>query len=133
MSGQHPFKNPMNPERKRMLQEDLVLLLHAFNCQQYEYPKGQPRVKRCNLPHCQTLSNVLTHMRTCLSGRLCPYPLCVTSREIMFHYKNCGNLECAVCEVWLSRETDQNMPPRRIPDQNNQSPLVIDRWNMICL
>ncbi|KAK3925433.1 CREB-binding protein [Frankliniella fusca] len=94
--ARHPLnKTPQKtlaPQKKKLIQQHLILLLHAYKCDRAAATKLP-----CPVPFCSVMKKVQAHMRECTDGYNCSAPFCSSSRRIMCHWKLCKTPDCVVC------------------------------------
>lgn len=87
---QIPNFSTTDTQERYVIQQQIVILLHADKCQKNEFT-------HCNLPHCNLMKSVIAHMKNCQVGETCTSPHCSSSRKIIDHWLSCTKDDCLIC------------------------------------
>ncbi|GIY99576.1 hypothetical protein CEXT_523301 [Caerostris extrusa] len=86
----------VDQEKLRLIQKQLVLLLHAYACRRKDCQSGWASTL-CSLPNCATMKHVPSHMKVCKIGKQWTLPHCAYSSQNISHWRNCTANDCPVC------------------------------------
>lgn len=118
-------------DAQKILQQQLILILHAHGCQRKELCQrlepedGRDKVRRlsftclvfssaelvhfvfqCKLPFCEDMKQVLDHIRCCFELEGCSTPHCRSTRDVIHHWKICVKKStCQVCKPVYQAQT----------------------------
>ncbi|CAI2355827.1 unnamed protein product [Caenorhabditis sp. 36 PRJEB53466] len=96
-----PFEQISLEDRKKLIQQQLIILLHANKCAirntKNKKATEQTRCQECTLPHCSMMKVLIGHLQTC-NNVDCDVAHCSSSRKIIEHWLVCSpNAHCPVC------------------------------------
>lgn len=83
-----------DPEKKKLIQHHLVLLLHADRCVKIRMDISN---YSCKIQQCFATIDLLKHMKSCYLLESCPRTDCFLSRKTIMHWRDCKRADCEVC------------------------------------
>lgn len=127
LMGSTPRGLGSDPQKRIRIEQQLHTILHSIKCLQ----RGEDY--HCSLPNCAIMKNVLTHMKTCTSGKSCPVPHCSSSRQIWTHWQNCVRTHtyCIICSKFKGSTlpVTTGVPiTGRLVNQLNGSHQTVRQW-----
>ena len=81
------------PNRRRQMQRQLTLILHAVRCRKEFHPFAGCNVR----PNCVLMKSTLNHLEGCAKGESCPVPRCRSTSALLDHWNTCDLVFCAIC------------------------------------
>lgn len=81
-----PTQNENMQRQRKLIQKQLIFLLHATRCQQ-----------DCSFRGCVTFKCVVAHLRSC-HAQSCQSTYCESSKRILNHWRQCRLASCQVCQ-----------------------------------
>lgn len=111
----------ISEERKKQIQQQLMLLLHAHKCNRRD--SLNPNREKCSIPYCKPMQDVLSHMATCKQSRDCTVQHCISSRQILLHYKTCQRTDCIICFPFRQNHLFSNTTNVAITSSGNQQQM----------
>lgn len=89
--------NPGKDNKLKMIQQQLVLILHAQRCAQVNKNIQQrPIGNTCCYTYCPQAKKILSHVEFCTKND-CSIDHCRSTKEILYHWKQCNNIHCCIC------------------------------------
>lgn len=79
---------------EKMIQNYLILLLHAHKCL-----KKIDSERNCQIKDCCQFRELLMHINECtlLNQKNCIKMNCNLGKQLLFHWINCKNSKCSIC------------------------------------
>ncbi|XP_068627939.1 sericin-2-like isoform X2 [Battus philenor] len=84
-------------KRYRLISRQLATLIHARECESDENALNAGALWNCTVPYCREMKHVLDHLIECQNSTNCRERFCLSSRQMICHWKNCRKPSCRVC------------------------------------